>query len=74
MSIESPCILVCSIHRETGWCHGCGRTVGEIMDWATASPQWRSDVMQELPARLERIPRRERRVTRRRAAREGRAG
>ena len=71
MTIESPCILVCSIDRDSGWCHGCGRTTGEIMQWATASVHWRREVMGELPERLAQLPKRERRVTRRRAMRDG---
>lgn len=71
MTIESPCIMVCSIHRETGWCHGCGRTVVEIMDWASGEPDWRREIAAELPDRLAQIPKGERKLTRRRAMREG---
>lgn len=71
--IQSPCIMVCSIHQDTGWCHGCGRTVVEIMDWATATPEWRGEIMGELPSRLAQLPKGERRGTRRRAMRDGEA-
>ena len=71
--IASPCISICSIHQETGWCHGCGRTVTEIMDWGTATPEWRGEVMDVLPNRLAQLPKGERRVTRRRAAKGDRA-
>ena len=71
MAIESPCILVCSIDMATGYCFGCGRTRDEIGDWLTMSPDRRSAVMAELPARLETVERRPRRETRRaRMARE----
>ena len=73
MSIESPCIMVCSIHRETGWCHGCGRTVTEIMDWGTGAPEWRTRVFAELPDRIAQIPKGERRLTKRRARAEAAA-
>ena len=72
MSIESPCIMVCSIHQETGWCHGCGRTVAEIMDWGTGTAEWRTEIGGELAGRIAQIPKGERRLTKRRAAREAR--
>jgi predicted Fe-S protein YdhL (DUF1289 family) len=31
---RSPCIGVCRIDRDTGWCEGCLRTLDEIADWA----------------------------------------
>ena len=72
----SPCILVCSIEPDTGWCRGCGRTTREIGAWTMLGDAGRAAVMAELPARMEALPPppRERRATRRqrmRAAREG---
>ena len=69
--IESPCILVCSIDRRTGFCFGCGRTQQEINGWIEMTPGARREVMAELPARLETVERPPRRETRRaRMARE----
>ena len=65
MTIESPCILVCSIDMKTGYCFGCGRTRDEIGDWMTMTPGERRAVMEILPARLETVERRPRRETRR---------
>lgn len=65
MTIESPCILVCSIDMKTGYCFGCGRTRDEIGDWMTMTPGERRSVMDILPARLETVERRPRRETRR---------
>ncbi|MGJ8570112.1 MAG: DUF1289 domain-containing protein [Hoeflea sp.] len=71
MSIESPCILICSIDLMTGYCFGCGRTRDEIAQWMSYSPETRTEVMAELPARLETVERKPRRETRRqRMARE----
>ena len=71
MTIESPCILVCSIDMKTGYCFGCGRTRDEISDWLTMTGEQRSAVIATLPARLETVERRPRRETRRtRLARE----
>ena len=75
MSIESPCILVCSIDMKTGYCFGCGRTRDEIAGWMGYSPETRRAVMAELPARLETVERKPRRETRRqRMARERQDG
>jgi uncharacterized protein len=71
MSIESPCILVCSIDMKTGYCFGCGRTRDEIAEWLTMTAEHRRSVMTLLPARLATVERRPRRETRRaRMARE----
>ena len=64
-SMESPCILVCSMDMKTGYCFGCGRTRDEISGWLDMTPQERRDVMAGLPARLETVERKPRRETRR---------
>jgi uncharacterized protein len=70
-AIESPCILVCSIDLNTGYCFGCARTSAEISEWLTYSPEYRREIMALLPGRLETIERKPRRETkRRRMARE----
>ncbi|MBW3097991.1 DUF1289 domain-containing protein [Pseudohoeflea sp. DP4N28-3] len=65
MTIETPCILLCSIDERTGYCFGCGRSGGEIAAWMEYSDEERRALMAELPARLETIERRPRRQTRR---------
>lgn len=65
-AIESPCILVCSIDRKTGFCFGCGRTGDEIGQWLAYSPEQRREIMADLSARMETIERKPRRETRRR--------
>ena len=64
--MESPCILVCSIDDKTGYCFGCGRTRDEIAGWTGYTSERRRAIMTELPARLETVERKPRRVTRRR--------
>ncbi len=54
-AIESPCILVCSIDMDTGFCHGCGRTGDEIGGWTLYPADRRQQIMSELPERMERI-------------------
>ncbi len=65
MTIESPCILICSIDMKSGYCFGCGRTCDEIGSWMTYSSEERRAIMDELPERLETVERRPRRETRR---------
>jgi predicted Fe-S protein YdhL (DUF1289 family) len=65
-TIESPCILVCSIDMKTGYCFGCGRTRDEISTWLIMTDSERRAVLAELPARLETVERKPRRETRRR--------
>ncbi|MES2988529.1 MAG: DUF1289 domain-containing protein [Pseudomonadota bacterium] len=50
--IESPCVDICVMDGESGWCLGCGRTIDEIASWGMATPELRSAVMAELPARM----------------------
>jgi predicted Fe-S protein YdhL (DUF1289 family) len=51
----SPCTGVCLLDEATGWCVGCGRDIGEIAEWGSASPERRNEILQALPARLERL-------------------
>ena len=51
-AIESPCVLVCSIDTDTGWCLGCGRTRDEIARWTTIDSDARRAVMAVLPQRM----------------------
>jgi uncharacterized protein len=50
--IETPCIKICVIEPETGFCIGCGRTRGEIAGWICMEPIERRHVMEALPERL----------------------
>ena len=50
--VESPCVLVCSMDKESGFCFGCGRTTDEIAYWGLRSKEERDAIMAELPARL----------------------
>jgi len=64
--IESPCILVCVIEQNSGYCYGCGRTRDEIADWSNYTDQQRSSLMPDLPVRVSKLERKPRRKTRRR--------
>ncbi len=56
--IDSPCINICSIHREERICVGCFRTMDEIGAWSRLSPQDRADIMKDLPNRAPRLRKR----------------
>ncbi len=57
--VQSPCVKVCVLHPETGYCLGCLRTLEEISLWTKMAPETRTAIMAALPARRsEVIPRR----------------
>lgn len=51
-AIETPCVKICVVDPETGFCIGCGRTRNEIGAWLGMSPEARRTVMAELPERV----------------------
>jgi predicted Fe-S protein YdhL (DUF1289 family) len=61
---NSPCVDVCAIDDDTGWCIGCGRTMSEIATWASMGDTARAKVLTELDARKVTIPNREQRAKR----------
>jgi uncharacterized protein len=50
--IETPCVKICVVEPETGFCIGCGRTRGEIADWLAMSPVERHTLVLALPERM----------------------
>ena len=48
---ESPCINLCVIEPDTGWCKGCARTLDEIARWSSLSEEERTRIMSALAAR-----------------------
>lgn len=56
--IESPCIKICVIHPETRLCTGCLRSIDEIGAWSQMTPDLRSQIMADLPARKSLLTRR----------------
>ena len=50
--IKTPCIKVCAVDGQTGYCLGCGRTLPEIGRWVQMGPEGRMDVIGRLPDRI----------------------
>ncbi len=53
--VPSPCTQVCRLDPTTGWCEGCGRTIGEIGGWTTAGDAEKRAILARLPERLRRL-------------------
>lgn len=51
-AIETPCVKICVVDPDSGFCIGCGRTRGEIAGWIGMSPAERHTVMVALPERV----------------------
>jgi predicted Fe-S protein YdhL (DUF1289 family) len=49
--IETPCVKICDIDRESGLCCGCGRSLAEIARWSSMSDAERRHIMALLPKR-----------------------
>lgn len=50
-AIESPCIDICVIDEQSGYCEGCGRTLDEIAEWSSYTPAERRRIIDELGRR-----------------------
>ena len=49
----SPCISVCRMSDQTGWCEGCFRTLDEITGWGHRVPEAKRDVWRLIQQRLQ---------------------
>ena len=52
-TVISPCISVCRIDPDTGWCEGCLRTLDEIANWGSMPDARRTEVWSALSVRRE---------------------
>lgn len=55
IGLRSPCVAVCRIDVETGFCEGCYRTTGEIASWGSLSDDGKREVWRELRLRRARL-------------------
>jgi predicted Fe-S protein YdhL (DUF1289 family) len=49
--METPCVDICQIDRQTRLCRGCARSIEEITMWASLTDEERRRIMSELDAR-----------------------
>jgi predicted Fe-S protein YdhL (DUF1289 family) len=49
--VSSPCINVCQVDFERGWCTGCLRTLEEIALWSQSSDAEKRAVLARLASR-----------------------
>jgi predicted Fe-S protein YdhL (DUF1289 family) len=47
----SPCIAVCHMDADSGWCKGCLRSIGEIAAWGDLTAAQKHRVLAQLPSR-----------------------
>lgn len=64
----TPCVAVCQIDPESGFCLGCYRTLPEIAQWGKFSEEKRQALLPELDARRDAEERRWREEKEKRAA------
>lgn len=50
--IETPCIGVCTMDENTGFCLGCYRTADEIKDWWDKTNLEKIAILKQLDARM----------------------
>ena len=67
--LPSPCVSVCEIDRQTGYCRGCLRSSREIAGWRDLDHDARLALLETLRDRRREIGLPTRRATRRRALR-----
>lgn len=48
---HSPCMGLCKLDDETGYCIGCFRTIDEIARWSSLDPSARFEIWEQLPER-----------------------
>lgn len=49
--VPSPCISICRLHPQTGWCEGCQRRLEEIGAWSGLNDSGRRAVWRRILAR-----------------------
>ena len=67
-AIETPCIKICVLDPDTGFCIGCGRTRMEIGGWLAMAAAERHSIIEALAERVATLTLRKRR----RGGRQGR--
>jgi uncharacterized protein len=51
LAVQSPCINICRMNAQTGYCEGCLRTIDEIACWSGYTDEDKLAVIAKLAAR-----------------------
>ena len=51
MSIPSPCINLCRMSPQSGYCEGCLRSIAEITEWGRADDGRKRAILHEVARR-----------------------
>jgi len=51
MGIPSPCISICAMDEESGFCKGCFRTLEEVASWLYYTDMQKSEIIATLKSR-----------------------
>ena len=54
--IPSPCVKICVLDKDTGWCLGCLRDLEEIAAWSRMDDAERLMVLKGIEARRASLP------------------
>ena len=52
-AVASPCVKVCILDEQIGWCVGCGRTRAEIWKWTRCSDEEKREIVLRAAARMQ---------------------
>lgn len=55
-TISTPCVAICRIDPDSGYCIGCGRSPVEIGAWLSMDESERLSIMNGLPGRFSEHP------------------
>ena len=50
-TVPSPCVNVCRMSADTGWCEGCWRSIEEIREWGRSDDATKRAIWARLEAR-----------------------
>ena len=53
--VPSPCVSLCKMNPDTGFCDGCLRTIDEIVAWSRADDAYKRSVWTAIREREQRI-------------------
>lgn len=54
--IESPCIKLCTLDADSGWCLGCLRDLDEIAAWSGLDDAGKQAILDRIAQRRESLP------------------